>query len=208
MIEVTLKCSASLMLLFPWMIVGSVLAADHDPFETIEAAMLDRSTFAQSLAGKESPLSDADAKGGPDAAVWTKSTRPEWNGVRFGTGTATGVRHLRIGFVKDIAVGSVLVRAGGRLSVLKPTAKYPGELDDESNWLSAERLSGGQISQHEVGEDEYALWSPPTGTMTRALRFTHTPQAGDREAHGYLGDVWILSGRYGNVAPPESGPVD
>ncbi len=43
-------------------------------------------------------------------------------------------RHLRIGFREAIPVGSVVVRGGGMLSVLKPDAAYPGEA--LAKWLS------------------------------------------------------------------------
>lgn len=56
------------------------------------------------------------------------TTKPEFRGVKFGDGRVVGVRHLRIGFTESIAVGSVLVRGGGVLSVLKADAAYPGNV--------------------------------------------------------------------------------
>jgi len=157
---------------------------------------LDASAFAQQVAGKESPMAEA-----PTAVVWTSKTKPEYRGVKFGQGREGGVRHLRIGFVKEVNVGSVLVSGGGSLSVLKPTAMYPGDLSDDSQWISAERLVNGEVSHAEVAEGNYALWVLPPNTNTRALRFSHTPAAGDREMAGVLGGVWIESERLGNVSP-------
>ena len=54
------------------------------------------------------------------------------------------MRHLRIGFNEPLPIGSVLVRGGGALSVLKPDAAYPGDLADDSQWIAAERIVGGK----------------------------------------------------------------
>ncbi len=178
----------------------SGLVAEDNVFSPVGQSVLDKAAFTQWVAGKESPLSEA-AQGGPSAVVWTSATRPEFNGVKFGDGRALGVRHLRIGFTKPVAVGSVLVRAGGILSVLKADAAYPGNLADDSQWIAAERLLDGELSRQEVGAEGYALWVLPASTQTRALRFSHAPNPGDRELAGWLGGVWILKPRYGNVAP-------
>ena len=56
-----------------------------------------------------------------------------------------GPRHLRIGFKTPIVVGTVIVRGGGQLSMLRPTAPYPGDLADDSQWAPAEcRRTTGQ----------------------------------------------------------------
>ena len=162
----------------------------------LDSANLDPSAFAQHVADKESPMTEA-----PTAVVWTTKTKPDFRGVKFGPGREAGVRHLRVGFGKEIAVGSVFVSGGGSLSVLKAGAAYPGDLKDDSQWIAAERLVNGETSHAEVAEGNYALWVLPPGTQTRALRFTHTPAAGDREMAGVLGGVWIESERLGNVAP-------
>jgi hypothetical protein len=164
-------------------------------------AGFDPIAFAQWVDGNEAPITDDPAKLGPAAVVWTKNSKPDWRGVKFGEGKAAGVRHLRIGFVQDVRVGSVLVRGGGVLSVLKLDAAYPGDLADESKWLPADRLVDGAAGRKEVDNEGYALWVLPAGTTTRALRFSHVPAAGDRESAGWLGGVWINSERFTNVAP-------
>src|SRR5207249_2684146 len=113
-------------------------------------------------------------------------------GVKFGEGRELGLRHLHIGFVQPIATGSVLVRGGGALSVLKANAAYPGDLADDSQWQPAERLTGDAASHAEVDNGGVALWVLPPGTQTRALRFSHVPAPGDREMAGWLGGVWVL----------------
>jgi len=179
----------------------SVRAADRPVPQPGGGASLDKEAFAQWVDGKESPIPEDAAKGGPGAVVWSGRKRPDWRGVEFAQGRALGVRHLRIGFTEDVAVGSVLVRGGGSLSVLKPGAAYPGDLADSSQWIAAERLLDGEVSRGEVGSEGYAIWVLPAGTVTRALRFSHSPAPGDREMAGWLGGVWILQERVGNIAP-------
>lgn len=178
----------------------TAFAAD-ETFLPLGGASLDQAAFTQWVDGKESPLSEAQAKGGPSAVVWTEKTRPEWRGVKFGEGREVGVRHLRIGFSDLTAIGSVLVRGGGALSVLKADAAYPGDLADDSQWIPAERIVDEYVSRQEVDVEGYALWVLPAGTKTRALRFSHVPKPGDREMAGYLGGLWILGSRLCNVAP-------
>ncbi len=168
-------------------------------FVTINRNQLDPAAFAQWLDGSETPIAKTSAKEGPASVVWTAQSQPDWPGVKFGEGRANGVRHLRIGFTEAIPVGSVLVRAGGILSVLKENAV--GNLADDSQWLTAERFAQGAISQAAVGPEGYALWSLPAGTKTRALRFSHTPAPGDREMSGWLGGVWLAEQRFANMAP-------
>ena len=170
----------------------SALGAD---FQAIQDASLDRAAFAQWVDGASSPIADK----APTAAVWTAKAKPDWQGVKFGEGHATGIRHLRVGLTENTAVGSVLVRGGGMLSVLKAGAVYPGDLADDTQWIAAERLTDSAVSRAEVDMEGYALWTLPAGTQTRALRFSHTPAAGDRETAGWLGGVWILPERLANV---------
>ncbi len=170
-------------------------------FPPLGGSALDKASFTQWAGGQETPIAESAAKGGPGAVVWTAKSKPDWQGVKFGEGRAAGVRHLRIGFTESITVGSVLVRGGGVLSVLKPDAAYPGNMADDSHWLAAERLVEGAVSRKAVDNEGYALWVLPPGTKTRALRFSHAPAPGDREMAGWLGGVWLLEQRFGNVAP-------
>ncbi|WP_395737586.1 hypothetical protein [Prosthecobacter sp.] len=174
--------------------LGAALHAQD--FKPLDFALLDHAAFAQNVAGKESHHTT-----GPQAVVWTQKSRPDFRGIKFGEGRETGSRHLRIGFARPIPIGSVLVSGGGTLSVLKASATYPGDLNDDTQWQPAERLVNGASSHAEVAAGDYALWLLPPATETRALRFSHTPAAGDREMAGVLGGAWMVPERLGNVAP-------
>ncbi len=174
-------------------------AAEAKLSTELRADDLDAAAFAFWLGGKEEPVTGAE--GGPAAAMWTANPLRDWRGVTFGASAEPGVRHLRIGFKKPVAVGSVLVRGGGALSVLRPGASYPGKLDDDAQWIPAERLSAGVVSRAEVDREEYAIWTLPAGTSTRALRFTHRAAAADPAYAGWLGGACILAERLANVAP-------
>jgi hypothetical protein len=169
------------------------------PFVTpLTQENLDTSAFAAWVDGHEQPIT---LKRGPQHVVWTQSTQPEWDGVTFGESKISGTRHLRLGWQTPIPIGTVLVRGGGQLSVLNPTATYPGRLEVESDWLPASRLKEGQVYRDEVEHEEYALWVLPPNTTTRALRFTHTSKPIDRSYAGWLGGVFILPQRWVNLAP-------
>lgn len=182
------------------------MAALHaaEPFPPFDASLLDPATFAERIGGAPESLIQGDAetaKLGPKAIVWCKQTKPHWKGATYGAGRETEVRYLRIGFTQAVPVGSVLVGGGGALSVLKADATYPGDLADDSQWLPAKRLVNGAESNAEIATGAYGLWVLPPGTMTRALRFSHTPAPGDREMAGKLAGIWLLPDRLGNVAP-------
>ncbi len=180
---------------------GVIVAQEATTPTPLRAALLDKAAFAQWVAGAETAIAEAAAKGGPQDVTWTQDSRPDWRGVKFGEGREPATRHLRIGFAEPVAVGTVLARGGGKLSVLKAGAAYPGNLADDAQWLPAERLVGDAASRSEVGEDGYGVWIFPAGTQTRALRFSHDPAPGDREMAGWLGGVCVVKERLGNVAP-------
>ncbi|GDY21898.1 hypothetical protein LBMAG56_32450 [Verrucomicrobiota bacterium] len=169
---------------------------------TIKPEDVEAAAFAQWVEGRETPVVTKD---GVTQFLWTTRTAPSHAGLLFGESKSPGVRHLRIGFKQPVAVGTVLVRAGGTLSVLKPGAAAPGALDDEGAWVSAERhvIRGAAVATGvgEVGADGFALWVLPPGTMTRALRFTHTAQPTDKLYAGALGGVLVLAERVANLAP-------
>ncbi len=170
-------------------------------FPLLDAALLDDQTFAQWSAGGESAVPETEAKDGPRSIVWATAGKVDWRGIKFGAGRDGDVRHLRIGFSQPVLAGSVLVSGGGVLSVLRADAAYPGDLANDAQWLPAERLVNGEVSRTEVTEGAYAVWVLPTGTSTRALRFSHRPAAADKENAGVLGGAWLLPQRLANVAP-------
>jgi len=138
--------------------------------------------------------------------LWTLTTAPSTNYfVAYGASNHPGLRRLRVGFTAPVPVGSVLVRGGGTLSVLRPNAPYPGDLADDSQWIPAQRIpvgqTDGQPSTAEVPQNGFALWTLPPNTQTRALRFTHTAVPTDSTFAGQLGSLYILSSRFANLAP-------
>ena len=179
------------------------VAADHPqpltgPFATpVTDAAVDLATFAEWVDGSEHPLSNLNLL---KQFLWTQSYAPIGL-LAYGASKNAGPRHLRIGFKTPITVGSVLVRGGGQLSVLKPGVPYPGNLTLESQWIPAQRILNEQVSTAEVGADNYAIWVLPPGTQTRALRFTHIAVAADSSYAGVLGGLYVLSGRFTNLAP-------
>ncbi len=163
----------------------------------VSLAAFDPAGFSEWVDGVTSPIV---AKNGPRHVLWTKTTPPEWDGVRFGTSRQPGPRHLRIRFHAPIPVGSVMVRGGGRLSVLRAstTADDPGT---DAAWLPAQRIKDATITGAEVGPEEYAVWVLPPGTKTTALRFSHTAAPADARYDGWLGGALVLAERVANVAP-------
>ena len=157
------------------------------------ATALDPATFAEWVDGTERPTT---SKRGPAHVVWTAGSQIEWQGLRYGDSKNPGPRHLRVGFKAPVPIGSVLTKGGGRLSMLKADAAYPGDLSKDDQWIPAERLG-----RDEAVDDEFSLWVLPPGTSTRALRFTHAAKPADPVTTGYLGGLYALPERLANIAP-------
>ncbi len=168
---------------------------------TVKAENLDTAAFAEWVDGREIPVSGADQAEKPGWALWTDTTRPGHSGRKFGDTNKPGVRHLRIGFKTPVLAGSVLVCGGGRLSVLRPEAVYPGGLENNGDWVEAARMENGEVSQKEVAAGELAVWVLPPGTSTRALRFSHAAEASDEAYAGHLEGAFISRERWNNLAP-------
>ena len=178
---------------------GLHIAAAATPFETpVTPAIVDPAAFSEWCDGSEKPIG---IKEGPAKVLWTTESGSDWGGVPYGEQKTPGTRHLRLGFQKPVAVGSVLVSGGGALGVLKADATYPGDLGDDSQWLEAERIHSNKITRGEVSGGEYAVWTLPPGTTTRALRFTHRAAPSDPAYEGRLGGVLVLADRMTNIAP-------
>src|SRR5205823_4617533 len=125
--------------------------------------------------------------------VWTSKAELGHSGLAFGDSKNPGVRHLRIGFARPIAVGSVLTRAepGITLSYLKPDHAYPGDLSRDDDWAPAQRATPAELS----------VWVVPPGTQTRALRLTYDAPAVAKIYGGRVLGVYVLGERVANVAP-------
>ena len=157
---------------------------------------VDAAAIAQWVDGVETPI-----PGKSTIMIYTKTTQTEYNGINFGASKNPGVRHLRIGFKEPVAVGTVVAQGGGTMSVLKENAVYPGDLNDDTQWISAERLQNGKVTTNEVGRSGLGVWVLPPGTKTRALRFTITMGPMERQFIGWLGGIYLLSDRMVNLAP-------
>ena len=164
----------------------------------LRAENLDPAAFLQWVDGVEKPMPQRD---GPRHVIWTTATQPEWDGVLFGDSKIPGPRHLRIGVKTPITVGSVLVRAGGQVSMLRPTAPYPGDLADESQWIPAERIARSPGADPRTADEQYVLWVFPKAAQTRALRFTHTARPADSRFAGWLGGAYVLLAADGQRGP-------
>lgn len=165
----------------------------------LKSDMVDSASLAAWEGGRETPI-PLDQRTGKYEALWTDKTSPGNAGLSYGVSNVPGVRHLRIGFLEAVPVGTVLAVGGGSLSVLKPDVAYPGDLSDDSQWEPAQRLINGKISQAELGITNYAWWILPPATKTRALRFTHKADQTDLSYAGVLGGALILKERYDNEA--------
>ena len=187
---------------------GISLAADHPqpasgPFATpLTNALVDDAASAEYFDGVEHPLANANLL---RQLVWTQTMAPLAPGMlSFGASTHPGPRYLRLGFKSPVAVGSILVRGGDQVSVLRPDAPYPGNLANDSQWIPAQRIVNGQVSTAEVDRDHFALWTLPSVVQTRAVRFTHTASLTDPNYAGIMGGAYILSSRFTNLAPQAS----
>ncbi len=201
-------------------IASPAFAADHfqpanGPFATaLTDALIDDQASAEWVDG-----ADRRPATPVRSVVWTLSTVPPGNFLSWGGSSTPGVRHLRLGLKGPLTIGSILVRGGDTLSVLRPGAPYPGNLSDDSQWLPAERVVSPQsssrdtsgagatpvsatlISRSPVDVGHYAIWSLPAVTSTRAIRFTHVSSPTDSSYAATLGGVYLLSGRFANLAP-------
>jgi len=174
----------------------------------VSASDLDPATFREWVAGREHGLpAEKTPKGderpaAPDGVV-SMGQKPagSYRGIVYGIDKDAGPRHLRIGFIKPRKIGAVLAGGGGSLSVLSPTAAYPGDLANEEHWIPAERVVAGRPGVDEVSDRGCALWTLPAGTSTRAIRFSHQPQAADQQYSCHLTGLTILPERLMNIAP-------
>lgn len=166
---------------------------------------LDENTYAEWVDGQETRIqakTPQDRSSLPSWVIWTQKSIPGHSGCTFGQSTTPGIRHLRIGFTQAQAVGTLIVGGNVSVSVLKPSAPYPGDMGDDSQWIKAQRVSGHSITTDEFTQkNDFTTWILPVGTQTRALRLTHTAQPTDKLFTGWLGGLYLLPNRYVNIAP-------
>jgi len=166
------------------------------------AGNVDAEAFAEWVDGAtQKPAIAANAKNqGPLAVLCTPTSNSGNSTLYFGDSKKPGPRHLRIGFTEPLAIGSILVKDGGAVSVLKPGAAYPGDPADDSQWLPAQRYEKGTPVAAEPGKENLSLWILPPGTNTRALRFTHIAKITDTDYRGSIGGVMVGPTRFLNEA--------
>jgi len=201
-----------LFLLFLFLLGGPVCRglADAPPaewgvFQTpIKTTDFDLRKFAEWMDGSEKAIEGENgqpATRSPEYGVWTQDRLMAPRGLRFGISKIPGRRSLRVGLVRSIPVGAILVTGNVQVSVLRQDAAYPGNLDDDSQWLSGVRMQDGKITSDEGKNDhEVVLWVFPPDTQTRALRFTHSAQANDSNYQGMLNSAYVMPGRFSNLA--------
>jgi len=193
----------SVLLLVAFALSAHAAGAQSPVPTPLTSADLDPAAFRQWIEGVEKPVDDA---AGPETVVWTSDSspangRPRWNGVVFGDSKTPGPRHLRIGFQKPVAVGTVFVSSAARVSVLKSGASYPGDLGDESQWIAAERLDADGVTAAPRDRAEPTLWVLPSGVATRAVRLTHEANILDKTYAARLHGMVVLAKRVANVGP-------
>ena len=165
----------------------------------INKADLDLAAFTQWVDGVEgSAPTWGDKPFDPVRLFWTREASQDYvGGWSFGGGANLGPRHLRVGFHKAVPLGTILAAGNCSVSVLAPQATYPGDLADDAQWIPAERIAGNAVTARQGG----IVWTLPRVTETRAIRFTHMPDATDTAYAGTLAGVALVSERYANVAP-------
>lgn len=177
-----------LSLVLIWLVAAPVGAAGLQT--PVQVGDLDAAACAEWVDGRETPCTFGGQ--GPKWVLATQGSIPGHSGVSFGASDKPGVRHLRVGFTRAVPAGTLLVHGGGRVSVLRPDAAYPGDLDNDAQWLPATRqeTSGG-----------LAIWLLPPHTVTWALRFTDSSPDDATTHAGRLSGACLLAERLQNLAP-------
>ena len=124
---VLLSCALPALCLLP-LFAASPPAPSELATPLLDTA-LDAAAFAEWVDGAEKPIQPrktGDKEHSPQWVLWTRTTQPGHSGIAFGDSKTPGARHLRIGFTTPIPIGSVIVKGGGQLSVLKARRRIPG----------------------------------------------------------------------------------
>ena len=108
-----------------------------------------------------------------------------------------------------ITVGSVLVRAGGQVSMLRPTAPYPGDLADESQWMPAEHVARPPAADPKTADEQYVLWVFPKAARDAGACVSRTRPGRSIAASrvGWAGPTCSRQ-RMANVAPAATAVTD
>jgi len=202
-----------------WIIACAWLAGDvgGGTFDTpLQMTNIDTTATVDWVGGvyrTNPPFSTYSPNNQPTAVLFTQTTQPG-SGWDYGPSSSAGLRHVRIGFKQPVPIGAVLTMGNSFLSVLSSNAAYPGDVTNDSEWISAERLATvvldtnapslnelTTLDTNAPALNEYCLWIFPPGTTTLALRFSHVSAPSDPSLYGTIYGAYILSNRYANVAP-------
>ena len=191
-----------------WLVVAAATGwlglAQAGVFETpIQLADIDNAATADWFGGIlriKPAFSASPAVNQPSNVLFTQTTKPG-AGWTYGPSTEAGPRHVRIGFKRAMAIGTVMTLGDSVLSVLAPGAVYPGNLTNEQDWIPAERLSTTTVTAAAPLLSEVALWVLPPQTTSRALRFSHESKPSDPSYVGTISGVCVLSDRLANSSP-------
>ncbi len=187
-----------MLIIFISIFVNPIFAADSLFTTPIASKMLDNSVTAEWADGKETSRTDFldpyNKVHWPNQLTWfvvMPDSRLGFGGISFGNNDIPGKRYFRVGLLQPVNAGTVITRGKlSGLSVLKTTAVYPGDLNDDKQWIPAERRRNEEIS----------TWVLPTQTSTRAFRFTYDSPANDRNRSGSLTGMYVMSDRFANIS--------
>ena len=201
------KLCVLLLIIYPFLLFSQVRSVTIPNLgvsihEVVKFDNLDTAVYAEWIDGKERHVRTKISKEPVlQTPLWTDKTIPCLHGVNYGISNNLGYRHLRVGFHNAVVVGSIIAEGGGKVSVLKPDAPYPGDFNDESQWIPAQRLVKGQLSDKELDAGIYGVWVLPVGTKTRSIRFSHQPSILDANYSCVLSGAWVTAERLCNRAP-------
>jgi len=185
------------LLSFPIFLLPCVASTPAIPLSSSDTGTI---TYSSWLDGSEAAISPVHGDPHSLKLLWEDGARDP-HPLEFGDSKNPGKRYLRVTFEKPVTIGSILVRGGGAVSVLKPDAAQEADLASDQQWIPAERLTKSAVSRDEAGPDDLVLWTLPEPVTTRAIRFAHDAQAADRKYGGSLGGFALFSQRLANLAP-------
>lgn len=176
-------------------------------FDTpIAGSDFDTANFSQYVDGSTTAITAVT----PTDIAWTLTTvPPDSKELVFGDTKNAGIRHARIAFGTSNAktLGAILVRGDVKVSILKSTATYPGNLANDVDWTACERLNYKTVTTSERTVTDvssrypgYTVWVVPSAaTATKAVRFTHTAAQSDSLYAGHVRGVYFMNARYANL---------
>lgn len=143
---------------------------------------------------QKSNLSAVDKAQESSNLLWTRDVVPAIGSVsKLRLPSTDSTLHIRAGFKQAIPIGSVLIASlpPVEVSLLKPSAPYPGKPTIEEQWLPG-------ISER---RDAISIWTFPPGTKTRGIRISFRGMSASMKPHLRIGGIYLLPGSFKNAAP-------